>query len=92
MLAFFAAAVLTFAGLGWYLDWYTISSSPAADGHRQVKINLNTNKIEQDVEKGGQKVRNMLEKDKKDSNGKTGAQPKESTVPQNQPTPPANKP
>jgi hypothetical protein len=92
LLAFFAAALLTFAGLGWYLDWYTISSSPEPDGHRQVNINLNTDKIEQDLEKGSQKVRNLLEKGKKEPDGKTEQPPGGSAAPPNQPKPPADKP
>jgi hypothetical protein len=70
LLAFLAAALLTFAALGWYLDWYNVTSTPLSGGHREVKINLNTPKIGEDFEKGGQKVRQMLEKtekkDKKD--------------------------
>jgi hypothetical protein len=70
LLAFLAAALLTFVVLGWYLDWYKVSSAPASGGHREVKINVNTPKIGEDFEKGGQKVREMLEKggnkDKKD--------------------------
>jgi hypothetical protein len=62
LLAFLAAAILTFAGLGWYLDWYTISTSTADGGHRKVNIDINTPKIGEDFEKGGQKVREMIEK------------------------------
>jgi hypothetical protein len=65
LLAFLAAAVLTFLGLGWYLDWYRISSVPEAGGHRKVEIDLNTPKISADVEKGEEKVRKMLEKNSK---------------------------
>jgi hypothetical protein len=92
LLAFFAAALLTFAGLGWYLDWYTISSKAEGDGHRQVNINLNTSKIGEDIEKGEQKVRKMLEK----SGQKDGAakdEPKANDPnPQNKSVTPENKP
>ena len=29
LLAFLAAAALTFAGVGWYLDWFQVLNSPA---------------------------------------------------------------
>jgi hypothetical protein len=80
LLAFFAAALLTFAGLGWYLDWYTVSSTAVSEGHRQLNINLNTAKIGEDIEKGGEKVREILEKsDKKQPPG--NAQPKANDPP-----------
>src|SRR3712207_7363770 len=34
LLAFLAAAALTFAGLGWYLGWYKVHSASADAGHR----------------------------------------------------------
>ena len=66
LLAFGAVALLTFAGLGWYLDWYSIRSGPAPDGHREVKINFNTGKIGEDLERGGKAIRHVIEKAPKD--------------------------
>ncbi len=67
LLAFLAAAVITVAVVGWYLNWYKISTT-SGDGRREVKIDLNTPKIGADIEKGGQTLRNALEKaGKKDS-------------------------
>jgi len=57
LLALLAAAVLTFAGIGWYLDWYHISSTSGTQGHRNVNIDVNSGKIVEDVHKGVQKVR-----------------------------------
>jgi hypothetical protein len=66
LLAFLAAAAITFAGLGWYLDWYKIRSEPGSSGHRNVNIDLNAPKIIEDVhkgvEKGEQKLDAVLEK------------------------------
>jgi hypothetical protein len=56
LLAFMAAVVLTVAGLGWYLGWYRIHSAPAADGHRNVNIDLNTDKITEDIHRAERKI------------------------------------
>jgi hypothetical protein len=52
LLAFLAAAVLAFLGLGWYLGWYTFRSVPTEAGHRGYTIDINSQKIEKDVQKG----------------------------------------
>lgn len=67
LLAFFAAAFLTFAAVGWYLDWYEIRTGPAAlAGHRTVNIDINGGKIVQDVnhgvQKGAQRIQDRFEK------------------------------
>jgi hypothetical protein len=78
LLAFLAAALLTFLGLGWYLDWYSVSTTSASGGHRQVKIDINAPKIGEDFEKGGQKVKEMIEKaGNKGSGGSSEPQKKE---------------
>ena len=60
--------LLTFAALGWYLNWY--------------QINFNTPKITEDVKKGGTKVRELLEKvSKKDKTASTEAS-KEAAAPE----------
>ncbi len=60
LLAFLAAALLTFAGVGWYLDWYRIKSTPAPSGHHQLNIDVNRSKILEDVHKGVQKGEEKL--------------------------------
>jgi hypothetical protein len=60
LLAFFAALTLTVAGLGWYLDWYRLRSAPAADGHRNVTIDINAPKIGQDLYKAEQNIQKKL--------------------------------
>ena len=64
LLALLAAGVLVFLGIGWYLGWYKISSAPGADGHRQISIDLNTNKIKEDVNRGESKLHDALTNDK----------------------------
>lgn len=60
MLAFFAALLLTVAGAGWYLGWYTVRSTPAPTGQRSVTFDINTAKIGDDVRAAGQKVQQRL--------------------------------
>lgn len=55
LLAFVAAAAITFVGLGYYLGWYTVRSEASAYGHRTVNIDVNTPKVLDDVHKGVQK-------------------------------------
>jgi hypothetical protein len=56
LLAFTAAVVLTVAGLGWYLGWYRVHSAPASDGHHKVNIDINTDKITDDIERAEKKI------------------------------------
>jgi len=75
LLALLAIALITLVALGWYLDWYKITSTPGTGGHRQVNIDLNTSKIGQDVEKGEEKIHKLLEKkSKKDTENTTPVQ------------------
>ena len=92
LLAFLAAAVLAFAALGWYLDWYKIKSEPTGEGHRHVNIDFNEDKILDDVHKGVEngekKLERVLEKDKNrpEDKSKTGDNAR---LPDNGPTSPA---
>jgi hypothetical protein len=56
LLAFLAAAVLTFLGLGWYLGWYTFHTVPAGAGHHGYTIDIDAKKTENDVQQGVQKA------------------------------------
>ena len=56
LLALMGAALVTFAAVGWYLDWYRIRTEPGASGHRQVEIDFNGTKIQHDLEKGRDKL------------------------------------
>ena len=60
LLALGGAALLIFLGLGWYLDWYRLKSTPGEDGHRNINIDLNTNKITEDLNKAREKARDLL--------------------------------
>lgn len=60
LLALGAAALIIFLGLGWYLDWYRLKAAPGEDGHRNINIDLNTNKISEDLGKAREKARDWL--------------------------------
>ncbi|HEV3203547.1 MAG TPA: hypothetical protein VGY77_04150 [Gemmataceae bacterium] len=71
LLALLAAALLTFLVVGWYLDWYKVKNDPAPAGHHNVHIDINGNKIAEDVQKGvvkgEEKLQGVLDKEKKTS-------------------------
>ncbi len=63
MLALFGAALLSVVGVGWYLGWYKVRSQPASvPGQHSVNIDINTDKISQDLQQGEQKLQQWLEK------------------------------
>jgi hypothetical protein len=60
LLAFLAAVMLTIAGVGWYLDWYHIRSTPTEGGQKSVTVDINTKKIGEDLLKAEQKIQQRL--------------------------------
>jgi hypothetical protein len=63
LLALVGAAVLTFAGAGWYLGWYKLQPAlSATPGHQSVNIDIDRHKMDADIHKGEQKVEQALEK------------------------------
>jgi hypothetical protein len=87
LLAFTAALVLTVAGLGWYLGWFRVHSAPASDGHRNVNIDINTDKISDDIERAEKKILDRANehlqsaKDKSDKRAGTPASDSANLVP-----------
>lgn len=71
LLALFALGLLTVAGVGWYLGWYSVQSNSAAAGKRTVNIDIDSNKISQDLQKGTEKVQQFLKEDGTQSAEKT---------------------
>ena len=61
ILAFLAASVLTLAGLGWYLGWYSVQSTAGAAGKRQVNIEVDSRKISDDLQKGTEKIQQVID-------------------------------
>jgi len=70
LLALAAAALLVFAAVGWYLGWYQIKSE-SKDGHRQIHIDVNGPKISEDLEKGKDKIRDLLTSKEKEAKAVT---------------------
>jgi hypothetical protein len=78
-LAFLGALVLAVAGAGWYLGWYQVFFAPGRGGHETVKIDINTDKVSADLKKGkdevlnkgGEKLHNLLETGKGGGGAKT---------------------
>ena len=73
LLAFLGAAILVFAGVGLYLNWFQINRGPAVAGHKAFNIDLNTDKIESDAQKGGEKVLSAIEKARLEAAAKAAA-------------------
>ena len=65
LLAFVAASLLVFLGLGYYLDWYRIDKLASSQSGQQITIDLNSRKIAEDVhrgaEQGAEGVKKFLE-------------------------------
>ncbi len=62
MLALIGAAVVTFLGVGWYLDWFHVHPTASADGKKSYSVEINKTKIETDLHKGGTKLHGIIEK------------------------------
>lgn len=60
LLAFLAAMTLTVAGIGWYLDWYRIRTTPADSGQKSVTVDINTKKIGEDLREAEKKIQQRL--------------------------------
>ena len=74
LLAFVGALVVTVAGLGYYLGWYTVRTGPSPAG-RSVTVDIDTGKIGQDLSRAEQKLHKKLEERSRqtDPNGLAGS-------------------
>ena len=76
ILALVGAATVAFLGLGWYLGWYQITSVPSPHGKQSVTVDINPDKITEDVKKGvakgGQIVDSLRERPAADSKPTAG--------------------
>lgn len=55
-LAFLAAFALAVVFAGWYLGWFEVSHRPLADGHHAVEIDIDKDKLTDDIQKGSEQV------------------------------------
>jgi hypothetical protein len=67
-LAFLAAALLTFLGIGWYLGWYKIDRQPSTPGHSHISVDIDQDKIGKDVKTGADKIKDVIDKNAPDPN------------------------
>jgi hypothetical protein len=61
-LALLGAALVAFLVVGWYLGWYQISNLPSPNGKQSVNVSINSDKITQDIKKGGEMVEQFRDK------------------------------
>jgi hypothetical protein len=79
-LAFLAALILVVVGVGLYLDWFRINSSTRDAGRRNVNIEVNTDKIGDDlrdggeylIEEGGAKLKEILDRQRQEEAAQQG--------------------
>jgi hypothetical protein len=79
LLAFLAALVIAFLGVGWYLGWYSVHSVPAGAGHSSYTIDIDEPKIKDAVRSGEEKLHDVLQKAK--SSESTRSADKKTPVP-----------
>jgi hypothetical protein len=82
LLALAAAALLLIAGVGWYLDWFKIQTTPSEGGKQQVTIDVNSPKINADLSKGRENLKKILNDGDK-NNVQTNSQTDPKTNPVN---------
>src|SRR5437763_210299 len=61
ILALVGAATVAFLLVGWYLGWYQVSSTTTSQGPQSVQVDINPNKITQDVKTGVEKGEKVVE-------------------------------
>src|SRR5713101_5766792 len=59
LLALAAAAVLAFVVVGYFLGWYQVQTVKTGTGS-EYKVDVNSPKISEDLNKGKEKIRNWL--------------------------------
>jgi len=64
LLALIGLVVVVFVGVGWYLGWYKIGEQTDAQGHPQLKIQVDSSQVAKDLKKAEQEVIESLDKTK----------------------------
>lgn len=91
ILAIVGAAAVAFLAVGWYLGWYQVSSTATSQGPQNVQVDINPNKITEDVKKGvekGEKIVDSL-REQPGADGKTSTTPPKEAPKAAGPTEPA---
>ena len=66
LFALIGAAVVLFSGLGWYLGWYTFALESAAGGKQRLQLDVDTDKLTDDVEQFGKTIGSAVQRAKDD--------------------------
>ena len=66
LFALIGAAIVLFAGLGWYLGWYTFALEPSANGKQRIQLDVDTDKLTDDVGKFGKTIGSAVQGTKDD--------------------------
>jgi hypothetical protein len=62
LLAFVGGLIVTFAVVGWYLDWFRFVGVSSGDpGRTRVEFDINQDKIRRDVEAGLRRGKEQLD-------------------------------
>ena len=56
LLTLLGGALVTFAILGWYFNWYEFNRTKTADGKERIELEFDTKKINEDAQKGINRV------------------------------------
>jgi hypothetical protein len=75
VLALVGAALVAFLALGWYLGWYQISSLPSPNGKQAIHVDINSDKVTNDVKTGvekGEQIVDQIREKKSDPQGTPG--------------------
>ena len=59
-LAFLVVAILVLAGIGYYMEWYSFKTTMAPDGHKTYSVDVDTKKVQGDVNTGEKKVTDLF--------------------------------
>lgn len=65
MLAFVAALLITLGAVGFYLGWFNVHSAPGPEGNTSFRLDVNTNKIGEDIRKAEEKLQQRLAENSK---------------------------
>jgi hypothetical protein len=65
LLALVGLVVVGFAGAGWYLGWYKLGVESNNPTHPKFNVEIESDKIKQDLQKGAKQVGGALEREVK---------------------------
>jgi hypothetical protein len=66
LLALIGLAVVVLVVVGWYRNWYTVETAAGAS-HQSVNIEIDRSRINQDIEKGSERLHDALERTRKEA-------------------------